>query len=36
VKFAPTVIGSLTGTLTINDNAANTPQTVTLSGKGVK
>jgi alpha-N-arabinofuranosidase len=36
VKFAPTVIGTLTGTLTINDNAANTPQVVTLSGKGVK
>lgn len=36
VKFAPTVIGTLTGTLTINDTAANTPQTVTLSGKSVK
>lgn len=36
VKFAPTVIGTITGSLTINDNAANTPQVVTLSGKSVK
>jgi hypothetical protein len=36
VKFAPTVVGTITGTLTINDNAANTPQVVTLTGKSVK
>jgi alpha-L-arabinofuranosidase len=36
VKFAPTVVGAITGSLTINDNASNTPQIVSLSGKGVK
>ncbi|MGA7872045.1 MAG: choice-of-anchor D domain-containing protein [Candidatus Binatus sp.] len=36
VKFAPTVIGTISGSLTINDNAANTPQVVSLSGKGIK
>lgn len=36
VKFAPTIVGTITGTLTINDNAANTPQAVTLSGKSVR
>jgi len=36
VKFAPTVVGAITGTLLINDNASNTPQVVSLSGKGVK
>ena len=34
VTFAPTLIGAETGTLTINDNAANSPQTVPLSGTG--
>jgi Abnormal spindle-like microcephaly-assoc'd, ASPM-SPD-2-Hydin len=34
VTFTPTQIGTRTGTLTINDNAANTPQTVALSGIG--
>jgi enoyl reductase-like protein len=36
VKFKPTVVGAIIGTLTINDNAANTPQVVQLSGKGTK
>ncbi len=36
VQFAPTVIGAFTGFLQINDNASNTPQVVSLSGKGVK
>ncbi len=36
VKFAPTVVGTITGSLTINDNASNTPQVVSLSGKAVK
>jgi alpha-L-arabinofuranosidase len=36
VKFAPTIVGTITGTLTINDNAANTPQVVTLSGKSIR
>jgi alpha-L-arabinofuranosidase len=34
VKFKPTAVGAITGTLTINDNAANSPQVVQLSGKG--
>jgi hypothetical protein len=36
VKFAPTIVGTITGSLQINDNASNTPQAVSLSGKGVK
>ena len=36
VKFAPTIVGTITGTLTINDNAANTPQVVSLSGKSIR
>jgi archaellum component FlaF (FlaF/FlaG flagellin family) len=36
VKFAPTTIGTITGSLTINDNASNNPQVVGLNGKGVK
>jgi enoyl reductase-like protein len=36
VKFKPTAVGAITGTLTINDNAANSPQVVQLSGKGTK
>jgi FG-GAP-like repeat/Abnormal spindle-like microcephaly-assoc'd, ASPM-SPD-2-Hydin/Bacterial Ig-like domain (group 3)/FG-GAP repeat len=32
VTFAPTTAGSLTGTLTISDNATGSPQTVALSG----
>jgi len=35
VAFTPTQLGTLTGTLTISDNAANSPQTVALSGSGV-
>jgi hypothetical protein len=35
VTFTPTVPGKLTGRLTFADNAANNPQTVTLSGTGV-
>lgn len=35
VTFTPTVLGSLTGTLTFTDNAPNSPQTVSLSGTGV-
>ena len=35
VVFTPTQLGALTGTLTISDDAANSPQTVALSGTGV-
>jgi len=35
VRFAPSVTGVITGTLKINDNAANTPQVVSLSGDGI-
>jgi hypothetical protein len=35
VTFTPTALGSLSGTLTINDNAPNSPQTTLLSGTGV-
>jgi hypothetical protein len=35
VTFAPTVTGQRAGTLTIADNAANSPQTVGLSGTGL-
>jgi hypothetical protein len=34
VFFDPTVSGTRTGTLTITDNAAGSPQTVTLTGSG--
>jgi Abnormal spindle-like microcephaly-assoc'd, ASPM-SPD-2-Hydin len=34
VTFTPTALGTRTGTLTINDNAVGSPQTVTLSGTG--
>ena len=34
VTFTPTQKGTRTGTLTINDNAPNTPQTVPLMGTG--
>ncbi|MCA1667696.1 MAG: choice-of-anchor D domain-containing protein, partial [Thermomicrobia bacterium] len=36
VQFAPTTSGTLTGFLTVADNAANSPQTVPLSGNGVR
>ncbi len=35
VSFTPATSGSNTGTLTITDNAANSPQTVSLTGTGV-
>ncbi len=34
VTFTPQQIGSLTGTLYVNDNGTNSPQTVSLSGTG--
>ncbi len=34
VTFSPAVTGSRAGTLTFNDNASNSPQTVSLSGTG--
>jgi Abnormal spindle-like microcephaly-assoc'd, ASPM-SPD-2-Hydin/Protein of unknown function (DUF1573) len=34
VYFTPATSGTLTGTLTITDNASNSPQTVTLTGVG--
>lgn len=34
VTFAPTTGGALTGTITITDNANNSPQTIALSGSG--
>jgi uncharacterized protein YjdB len=34
VSFAPTAQGSRTGTLSFNDTASNSPQTVSLSGTG--
>src|SRR5262249_30988258 len=34
VTFSPTVTGTRTGTLTITDNAAGSPQSVSLSGTG--
>jgi len=34
VVFKPTTIGTLNGTLTVKDNADNSPQTVSLSGTG--
>jgi hypothetical protein len=35
VTFTPTQLGARTGNITINDNAANSPQTVPLSGTGI-
>ncbi len=35
VTFTPTQLGTRTGNITINDNAANSPQTVPLSGTGI-
>jgi concanavalin A-like lectin/glucanase superfamily protein/Big-like domain-containing protein/ASPM-SPD-2-Hydin domain-containing protein len=34
VTFTPLAVGSLTGTLTVNDNAPNSPQAAQLSGTG--
>jgi hypothetical protein len=36
ITFTPMALGKLTGTLTFTDNAINSPQTVPLSGTGVK
>src|SRR5208337_1755393 len=35
VTFAPTALGSRTGTVTITGNASNSPQTVSLTGTGI-
>jgi phospholipase C len=35
VTFTPTLLGARTGTLTVNDNGSNSPQTAPLSGTGV-
>lgn len=35
VAFAPTAVGAATGTLTVNDSAANSPQTMQLTGTGI-
>jgi hypothetical protein len=34
VFFSPRVLGTITGTITITDNASDSPQTVTLTGAG--
>jgi|SRR5450432_2675581 hypothetical protein len=34
VTFTPTSVGTLTGTITVTDNASNSPQTVALTGIG--
>lgn len=36
VTFSPTTLGVSTGTLTVNDNSSTSPQTIGLSGTGVK
>ena len=36
ITFTPMALGALTGMLTFADNAANSPQTVPLSGTGVE
>jgi hypothetical protein len=35
VTYTPSMLGPETGTLTVIDNASNSPQTVSLSGKGI-
>jgi len=35
VAFTPSIVGAESGTLDVNDNAANSPQTVALSGTGI-
>ena len=35
VTFTPSTTGSVTGTLSITDNAAGSPQAVSLSGAGI-
>jgi hypothetical protein len=34
VTFTPTAVGTRNGTITVSDNAANTPQVITLTGTG--
>ncbi|MGA7258864.1 MAG: Ig-like domain repeat protein [Terracidiphilus sp.] len=34
ISFAPTALGPLTGTVSISDNAAGSPQTISVSGTG--
>ncbi len=36
VTFTPSIVGAESATLDVNDNAANSPQTVALSGTGVE
>jgi Abnormal spindle-like microcephaly-assoc'd, ASPM-SPD-2-Hydin len=36
ITFTPVALGRVTGTLTFNDNAVNSPQTVLLAGTGVQ
>jgi hypothetical protein len=36
ITFKPTATGKLAGSLTLEDDATNSPQLVTLSGKGQK
>jgi hypothetical protein len=36
VQFAPTVIGSISGNVTVVSNASNSPTTISLSGAGVQ
>jgi len=36
VTFSPTVLGARAGTLTVNDNSSNSPQTVELRGTGIR
>ena len=36
VTFAPSTLGSRTGTLTVSDDASNSPQTATLNGLGAQ
>ena len=35
VVFSPIAIGQRSGTITLTDNAGNSPQTITLSGRGI-
>jgi hypothetical protein len=36
LRFTPATVGNITGTLSITDNASNSPQTVRLSGFGLR
>jgi subtilase family serine protease len=36
LTFQPTTVGTLNGTFSVNDNARNSPQSVSLSGSGIK